>query len=89
MTTTEYPEQSQAATALVLGIVALLLPILGPFAWYVGQGEVNAIDSGQRPPENRATAQTGRILGMITTAVVVLVGGFVVVFGLLAIINSS
>lgn len=63
-----YPEASQATTVLVLGILGLVIcGILGPFAWVMGNRELQAIDSGMRPPENRSTANAGRILGIIGT----------------------
>lgn len=77
-----YPEQSQATTALVLGILGLVLcQILAPFAWYIGNQEVNAIDAGRRPPENRGTANAGRILGIIGTVLIVI--GIIVLIGIL------
>jgi uncharacterized Tic20 family protein len=64
-----YPEQSQATTALVIGIIGVVVcQILGPFAWWMGQKEIEAIDKGNRPPENRGTAQAGKILGIVGTA---------------------
>lgn len=61
-----YPEASQATTALVLGIVGLLMcGIVSPVAWVIGHKEVAAIDSRRRPPENRSAANAGRILGII------------------------
>ncbi|HEX6222012.1 MAG TPA: DUF4190 domain-containing protein [Acidimicrobiia bacterium] len=63
-----YPEQSQATTVLVLGILGVVLcQILGPFAWVMGNNELAAIDAGRRPPENRGTANAGRILGIVGT----------------------
>jgi TRAP-type C4-dicarboxylate transport system permease small subunit len=63
-----YPEQSQATTSLVLGILGLVIcGILAPFAWNIGNKELAAIDAGRRPPENRGTANAGRILGIIGT----------------------
>ena len=63
-----YPEQSQATTALVLGILGIVIcGILAPFAWNIGNKELAAIDAGRRPPENRGTANAGRILGIIGT----------------------
>lgn len=63
-----YPEQSQATTALVLGILGIVIcGILAPFAWNIGNKELAAIDSGRRPPENRGTANAGRILGIVGT----------------------
>lgn len=68
-----YPEQSQATTVLVLGILAVVLcQILGPFAWVMGNNELVAIDAGRRPPENRGTANAGRILGIIATVLLAL-----------------
>jgi hypothetical protein len=63
-----YPEASQATTVLVLGIIAIVVcQLLGPVAWVMGNNELAAIDSGRRPPENRGTANAGRILGIIST----------------------
>lgn len=75
----QYPEASQATTVLVLGIIGLVAcQVLGPFAWVMGNNELAAIDAGRRPPENRGTANAGRILGIITT--VFLGIGLVVLF---------
>lgn len=64
----QYPEPSQATTVLVLGILGLVLcGILAPFAWVMGNRELQAIDSGRRSPDNRGTANAGRILGIIGT----------------------
>lgn len=63
-----YPEQSQATTALVLGILGIVICApLAPFAWNMGNKELQAIDSGRRPPENRGTANAGKILGIVGT----------------------
>jgi hypothetical protein len=75
----QYPEASQATTVLVLGILGLVVcQVLGPFAWVMGNNELAAIDAGRRPPENRGTANAGRILGIIST--VFLAIGLVVLF---------
>jgi hypothetical protein len=65
-----YPEESQANTILVLGILSLIcscLP-LGIAAWVMGNRELEAIDGGMRNPANRGTANAGRIIGMVATA---------------------
>lgn len=69
MTTDQpYPEPSQATTALVLGILGIVIcQVLGPFAWSMGQKEMQAIDAGRRPPENRGTANAAKILGIVGT----------------------
>ena len=85
----EDPEPSQAATALVLGILSLFVPILGPFAWGIGGGEVKAIDEGRRPPENRSLAQAGKILGMIMTWLMIVGFGLLILLIVLAVANAS
>lgn len=68
-----YPESSQATTVLVLGIIGIVLcQILGPIAWVMGNNELAAIDAGRRAPENRGTANAGRILGIIGTVLLAL-----------------
>lgn len=68
-----YPEASQATTILVLGIIGIILcQVLGPIAWVMGNNELAAIDAGRRTPENRGTANAGRILGIIGTVLLTL-----------------
>jgi hypothetical protein len=65
-----YPEESRATTILVLGILSFVcscLP-LGIAAWVMGNRELEAIDAGMRNPNNRGTANAGRIIGIIATA---------------------
>jgi uncharacterized membrane protein YjgN (DUF898 family) len=65
----QYPEASQATTILVLGILGLVIcGVLAPVAWIMGKNELEAIDSGRRSPENRGTANAGKILGIVGTA---------------------
>ncbi|MDP9494488.1 MAG: DUF4190 domain-containing protein [Actinomycetota bacterium] len=76
MTETPYPEASQATTALVLGILGIVIcQVLAPFAWVMGNKEMQAIDAGRRSPENRGTANAAKILGIVGT---VLLGLFIV-----------
>ncbi len=68
MTDRPYPEASQATTALVLGILGIVIcGVLAPFAWSMGSKEMQAIDAGRRPPENRGTANAAKILGIVGT----------------------
>lgn len=84
-----YPEASQATTVLVLGILSLVIcQVLGPFAWVMGNRELEAIDGGRRPPENRGTANAGRILGIVSTALLaigIIIGLFILVFAVFSV----
>lgn len=63
-----YPEQSQATTILVLGILGIICCApLGIAAWIMGNRELEAIDAGRRNPEGRGTANAGRIIGIVAT----------------------
>ena len=86
MSEAPYPEASQATTALVLGILGLVLcQVLGPFAWSMGSKELQAIDAGRRPPENRGTANAAKILGIVSTALL----GLFVIGGIIAVLFLS
>ena len=68
----DHPEQSQAAIALVLGILGMtFLGIFAPFAWVIANKELAGIEAGRRPPGNRSAAIVGRILGIVGTIVIV------------------
>jgi hypothetical protein len=94
MTQSPYPEPSQATTALVLGILGLVIcgGLLSPFAWVMGNREMQAIDAGRRPPENRGTANAAKILGIVGTALLGLwvIGGILVLlFLMIASVSTS
>lgn len=81
-----YPEQSQAATVLVLGILSIVLcQILGPIAWKLGADELKAIAEGRRSPESLGLAQAGRICGIVGTCLLALALAFLI-FSLLALL---
>lgn len=84
----QYPESSEATTALVLGILGIIVcGILGPFAWNIGSRELRAIEEGRRDPTNRGTANAGRILGIVGTVFLglgVIVGIVVLLFVVVA-----
>ena len=90
MTDQYYQEDSQATTILVLGILGLVLcQVLGPFAWVMGNKELEGIDAGRRAPENRGTAQAGRILGIISTVLLIVGVGFFVIFGFILLLAAA
>jgi hypothetical protein len=75
-----YPEQSQAVTVLVLGILSIVVcQILGPFAWKMGNDELKAIAERRRSPEGQGMAQAGKICGIVGTVLLgMVVLGFLV-----------
>lgn len=76
-----YPEASQATTVLVLGILGIVIcGFLAPFAWVMGNRELEAIDAGRRSPEQRSTANAGRILGIIGTVLLTVGVLFLILF---------
>lgn len=90
MTDQYYPEDSQATTILVLGILSLVVcQILGPIAWVMGNTEIAGIDAGRRPPQNRGTAQAGRILGIISTVLMIIGVAFLFVFLIIGLVAST
>ena len=90
MTDQYYPEDSQATTVLVLGILSLVLcQVLGPFAWVMGNNELAGIDAGRRPPQNRGTAQAGRILGIISTVLGIVVLAFLLILLFIGLVGAA
>jgi hypothetical protein len=78
-----YPEQSQATTILVLGILGIICCVpFGIAAWVMGNRELEAIDAGRRNPENRGSANAGKILGIVSVALWVIGAlGFILLLG--------
>jgi hypothetical protein len=56
---------------LALGILGLCGWFLAPFAWWLGQKELNAIAAGARSPVHRGKARAAKILGIIGVILVV------------------
>ena len=76
-----YPEQGQAVTALVLGILSIIVcQLLGPVAWKLGSDELRGISEGRRPPEGLGMAQAGRITGIIGTCLLAVAIAFLLFF---------
>lgn len=77
-------EHPQGTTILVLGILSLVVcGLLGPVAWSMGNTALKEIDANPGAYSNRGSVSAGRICGMITSAVLVLVivGLVILVFG--------
>lgn len=84
-----YMYAPRAGTILVFGILSLVVcSILGPVAWVMGNEELRRIDSGQTSPEGRSNVQTGRILGIVTS-VLLMVAVLFIVFALILVAGES
>lgn len=65
------PRHPQATTAMVLGILGLVLcGFLAPFAWYTGAKAVSEIDASPWPYAGRSEANAGKIMGIVGTVLV-------------------
>jgi uncharacterized membrane protein (DUF485 family) len=83
--TPAYPEQSQATTALVLGILGIVCcQVLSIVAWIMGNNELEGIRAGRRNPTNEGTANAARILGIVGTVLL----GIGIIFGILALAGA-
>jgi putative regulator of septum formation len=59
---------------LVLGILGLCgCGILAPFAWWMGQKELDAIQAGTRSPVHRGRAKAAKILGILGVVAIPLI----------------
>lgn len=58
---------------MALGIMGLLIcNVFGPFAAVMGGNAVSAIDRGEAKPNERGSANAGRIMGIISTVFLIL-----------------
>lgn len=79
------PNASSAVTALVLGILGIVLcPLLGPIAWVLGRKGEQEIDASGGAVGGRGLATAGKVLGIIGTFLIV-----IVVVGLLLLVAGS
>jgi uncharacterized membrane protein YjgN (DUF898 family) len=66
-------DQRQATTALVLGILGLVIcSVLAPFAWAIGHRSMQEIDASGGALGGRGKAQAGYIMGIIGTVLLAL-----------------
>ncbi|MGI9606750.1 MAG: hypothetical protein ACR2P0_11490 [Acidimicrobiales bacterium] len=85
-----YPESSNALTALILSILNFFIcGLLAPFAWYLANKELEAIDNGRRDPTKRDQANAARILGIIGTVLLVVALVAVAVVAVVIIVASA
>ncbi|WP_431908169.1 DUF4190 domain-containing protein [Nonomuraea jabiensis] len=80
----------QGTTILVLGILSLVVcTFIGPFAWSMGNRALREIDESGYYYENRGMVQAGRICGIVSSILMMVTLGFVVLmFGLMLITGA-
>ena len=77
------PEHPQGTLILVLGIAGFFISLLGPVAWVMGSRALKEIRASGVHPSNEQLIVIGRILGIIVTAIMILVVvGLVLLLGL-------
>jgi len=68
------PNASNAVTALVLGILGIVLcPLLGPVAWVLGRKGEQEVDAAGGAVGGRGMATAGKVLGIIGTFLILIV----------------
>ena len=83
-----YQQAVNGTTVLIFGILGLVIcQIFAPFAWYMGNQAVAAIDAGRADPAERTSANIGRILGIVGTVFLILGIAFLML-GFLASVTS-
>lgn len=73
-----YPpvEHPKGTTILVLGILSLVVcGVIGPFAWVMGNRTLREIDASGYAYSNRSMVQAGRICGIVSSSIMIFVGG--------------
>lgn len=65
------PDHPQATTALVVGIVGIVVcaGLISPIAWVIGKKAVDEIDASRGMIGGRGAAQAGYILGIVGTCI--------------------
>jgi hypothetical protein len=74
-------DHPQTTTILILGICGLVLcQVLGPFAWSMGNKALKEIDGSGGQLGGRDMVNVGRILGMVSTIILVVAVLFFALF---------
>ncbi|MFI6318368.1 DUF4190 domain-containing protein [Nonomuraea sp. NPDC050556] len=84
-----YPpvEHPKGTTILVLGILSLVVcGLIGPFAWVMGNRTIREIDQSGYVYSNRGMVQAGRICGIVSSCImIVVVGIYGIMFAVMAV----
>lgn len=74
----------------LVGGISIYLPfVLGPVAWIMGNSDMAEIHAGRMDPSGEGMVQAGRVLGIISTAFLVIgLVGMCLIFGLIALAGA-
>lgn len=68
-----YLEPHRGTVILVLGILSIVIcGLLGPVAWVMGNNDMKEIRAGRMDPAGEGTTNAGRILGIISTVIMLI-----------------
>jgi Domain of unknown function (DUF4190) len=75
------PDHPQATTALILGIIGMVLcQLLGPFAFVIGRKALREIDASGGTLGGRGNAQVGYVLGIVSMVLLAVYAVIAVVY---------
>ena len=87
---TSRPNADGAVPALVLGIVGIVFcPLCAPFAWYYGRRAEQLVDASGGVLGGRGEATAGKILGIVSCALMVIGVLLLILFGVLLASGTS
>lgn len=83
-------DHPQTTTILVLGICGLAFcQVLGPFAWVMGNRAMREIDESQGRIGGRDAVNIGRVLGMVSSILLLLAAGFLLLMLVLFLVGAG
>ena len=78
---------------LVLGILGLVCcGVCGIIAWVMGNGDLKKIDAGEMDPEGRGLTQAGKICGIVSVILnilLILIYGIIFIIGIVAAASNA
>lgn len=78
------PSSGRGTLILVLGILSIVIcGLLGPVAWIMGNNALSDIRAGRLDPSEQGLVVAGKVCGIVSTCLILLICGFyVLVFAL-------
>jgi hypothetical protein len=77
----QYLRPHRGVAVLVLGILGLVICfICGIIAWVMGNNDLREIDAGRMDPSGRGLTLAGKICGMISVILAIVVAGIYLIF---------